>query len=128
MNNLFLQAVFFVSQIILLHTIALPVFAEDTVQTLESREQSDSEILTGMDKPGRVENAPSAESENTAESNELQNSSSEDSAQATFPAEETAIAPPSSNLRSRDFGDAFKNFRPSEEISADNAVTFPVDI
>lgn len=25
-------------------------------------------------------------------------------------------------------GDAFKNFRPSEEISADNPVPFPVDI
>ncbi len=25
-------------------------------------------------------------------------------------------------------GDAFENFRPSEEISADNAVPFPVDI
>lgn len=31
-------------------------------------------------------------------------------------------------LRSRELGAAFKNFRPSEEISADNAVAFPVDI
>jgi hypothetical protein len=37
-------------------------------------------------------------------------------------------APQSGNLRARDIGDAFKNFQPSEEISADNAVTFPVDI
>ncbi|MFP6793336.1 MAG: hypothetical protein VB996_08745 [Pseudomonadales bacterium] len=37
-------------------------------------------------------------------------------------------APQGSNLRARDIGDAFKNFQPSEEISADNAVTFPVDI
>lgn len=36
--------------------------------------------------------------------------------------------PQGSNLRARDIGDAFKNFQPSEEISADNAVTFPVDI
>ena len=36
--------------------------------------------------------------------------------------------PQSGNLRARDIGDAFKNFQPSEEISADNAVTFPVDI
>jgi hypothetical protein len=37
-------------------------------------------------------------------------------------------APQDGNLRARDIGDAFKNFQPSEEISADNAVTFPVDI
>jgi hypothetical protein len=37
-------------------------------------------------------------------------------------------APQGDNLRARDIGDAFKNFQPSEEISADNAVTFPVDI
>ena len=31
-------------------------------------------------------------------------------------------------LRSRKIGAAFENFQPSEEISADNAVSFPVDI
>lgn len=36
--------------------------------------------------------------------------------------------PQGDNLRTRDIGDAFKNFQPSEAISADNAVTFPVDI
>lgn len=36
--------------------------------------------------------------------------------------------PQEENLRSRSLGDAFKNFTPSEEISADNAVAFPVDI
>lgn len=36
--------------------------------------------------------------------------------------------PQGNNLRARNIGDAFKNFQPSEEISADNAVTFPVDI
>lgn len=36
--------------------------------------------------------------------------------------------PSADELRNRDLGDAFKNFRPSEEISADNAVGFPVDI
>ena len=36
--------------------------------------------------------------------------------------------PQGDNLRARNIGDAFKNFQPSEEISADNAVTFPVDI
>ena len=34
----------------------------------------------------------------------------------------------SDNLKTRDLGEAFRNFRPSEEISADNAVPFPVDI
>lgn len=42
--------------------------------------------------------------------------------------EQTDPAPEADNLRNRGLGDAFKNFQPSEEISADNAVTFPVDI
>ncbi|MBL6691002.1 MAG: hypothetical protein ISP91_11465 [Pseudomonadales bacterium] len=37
-------------------------------------------------------------------------------------------APQAGNLRNRELGDAFRNFQPSEEISADNAVSFPVDI
>ena len=37
-------------------------------------------------------------------------------------------APAPEKLRNREIGDAFKNFRPSEEITADNAVGFPVDI
>ena len=41
---------------------------------------------------------------------------------------EDESAPAAANLRNRKLGDAFKNFRPSEEISADNAVAFPVDI
>lgn len=40
----------------------------------------------------------------------------------------TEIHPDANNSKSRDLGEAFKNFRPSEEISADNAVPFPVDI
>lgn len=36
--------------------------------------------------------------------------------------------PDSSELKKRDLGDAFKIFRPSEAISADNAVPFPIDI
>ena len=44
-------------------------------------------------------------------------------------AEETAEpSPEAGNLRARELGDAFRNFQPSEEISADNAVSFPVDI
>ncbi len=37
-------------------------------------------------------------------------------------------APAREKLRNREIGDAFRNFRPSEEITADNAVGFPVDI
>jgi len=46
----------------------------------------------------------------------------------TETASEEAPAPQAGNLRNRELGDAFRNFQPSEEISADNAVSFPVDI
>ncbi len=42
--------------------------------------------------------------------------------------EEAEPSPEAGNLRARELGDAFRNFQPSEEISADNAVSFPVDI
>lgn len=42
--------------------------------------------------------------------------------------EQNEPQPQAENLKNRDLGAAFKNFRPSEEISADNAVPFPVDI
>ncbi|MBO6701038.1 MAG: hypothetical protein JJ921_01775 [Pseudomonadales bacterium] len=42
--------------------------------------------------------------------------------------EEAEPAPEAGNLRARELGEAFRNFQPSEEISADNAVSFPVDI
>ncbi len=41
---------------------------------------------------------------------------------------EASASPAADNLKSTDLGEAFRNFRPSEEISADNAVSFPVDI
>lgn len=41
---------------------------------------------------------------------------------------ETDQQPEADNLKNRDLGAAFRSFRPSEEISADNAVPFPVDI
>jgi hypothetical protein len=43
-------------------------------------------------------------------------------------AEQNEPQPQAENLKNRDLGAAFKTFRPSEEISADNAVPFPVDI
>ena len=42
--------------------------------------------------------------------------------------EQNEQKPQAENLKNRDLGAAFRSFRPSEEISADNAVPFPVDI
>ncbi|MBT4160161.1 MAG: hypothetical protein HOC70_02615 [Gammaproteobacteria bacterium] len=42
--------------------------------------------------------------------------------------EEDEKQPEADQLKFRKLGSAFKDFRPSEEISADNAVSFPVDI
>jgi len=42
--------------------------------------------------------------------------------------ESPAAAPSAETLKERKLGDAFRRFQPSEEISADNAVPFPVDI
>ena len=42
--------------------------------------------------------------------------------------EQNEPQPQADNLKNRDLGAAFRSFRPSEEISADNAVPFPVDI
>ena len=36
--------------------------------------------------------------------------------------------PQAENLKNRELGAAFRRFRPSEAISTDNAVPFPVDI
>lgn len=36
--------------------------------------------------------------------------------------------PEPEKLRKKELGEAFKQFKPSEEISADNAVPFPTDI
>ena len=40
----------------------------------------------------------------------------------------TRPEPEAENLRRGELSEAFRNFQPSEEISADNAVPFPVDI
>jgi hypothetical protein len=58
-----------------------------------------------------------------------------DSAAIDDPAEQKKTAaeqieqqPEAENLKNRDLGAAFRSFQPSEEISADNAVPFPIDI
>jgi len=42
--------------------------------------------------------------------------------------QQSSINEPTENLKNRKLGAALRQFRPSEEISADNAVPFPVDI
>jgi len=71
--------------------------------------------------------AVARDNEPTATDSGKQLSAESDAGQA---AEEKATdsLPEASQLRQRDLGDAFRNFKPSEEISADNAVSFPVDI
>jgi len=44
------------------------------------------------------------------------------------PEQSSKPVPQGDNLRVRNIGDAFKNFQPSEEISADKPVILPVDI
>lgn len=44
------------------------------------------------------------------------------------PAKAENELPDAGELRKRNLGDAFKIFKPSEAISADNAVPFPIDI
>ncbi len=58
-----------------------------------------------------------------------------ETAGSTRPDKDKAAADPGTgaenrneNLRVRDLGEAFRTFQPSEAISADNAVPFPVDI
>ena len=86
----------------LMPTLAILFMASLTA----AEDQSDPE--TASDKPDSVESVEIDGIEPDAASMELN--------------------PEGGTLRTRDIGDAFKNFKPSEEISADNAVTFPVDI
>lgn len=65
-----------------------------------------------------AEDQPPAEPE-TETAEQTEQSTSEDAS--------TEVRP-DTDLRARTLGEAFKNFTPSEEISADNAVSFPVDI
>jgi hypothetical protein len=44
------------------------------------------------------------------------------------PAKVEVELPDANELRKRNLGEAFKIFKPSEAISADNAVPFPIDI
>ena len=90
----------------------IPAHAEET-QSVTSSEQGpikDSSVA----EPGNAEEEPNS-------------GTVEESGQET---EEASLAetPQAENLKNRNLGAAFRSFRPSEEISADNAVPYPVDI
>ena len=90
----------------------IPGHAEET-QSANSSQQStikDSSVAV----PGNAEEEPSS---GTVEESGQQ-------------AEEASLAetPQAENLKNRNLGAAFRSFSPSEEISADNAVPYPVDI
>jgi len=55
-------------------------------------------------------------------------SATDNTEQHAVETEQTISEPQAENLKNRNLGAAFRSFRPSEEISADNAVPFPVDI
>ena len=97
---------------------ALPLSASENQQEPVPTAGSSGQIDPILDED--IEPA-GVSSEQTSEpfSEQLSEQSSEQSSKPV---------PQGGNLRTRDIGDAFKNFQPSEEISADNAVTFPVDI
>lgn len=74
-----------------------------------------------------------AQEETTAASeptvSETDSAAIDDSAeQKKTAAEQIEQQPEAEKLKNRDLGAAFRSFQPSEEISADNAVPFPIDI
>jgi hypothetical protein len=70
-----------------------------------------------------------SERESEKESEKETDSAEPDSQDGEPKAEATSTKiPVSENLKNRDLGAAFRTFSPSEEISADNAVPYPVDI
>lgn len=81
--------------------------------------------------PLRAQETPNAEAGTNADNAEQVSEATDagDSQKAPNGVNATDVnAPEAANLRNRALGDAFENFQPSEDISADNAVKFPVDI
>ena len=82
-----------------------------------------------------VPTATVAQEDTTASTNKAETENLKDSDQKTANNNKEGNARPSSEpvpkadrLKKQDLGDAFRRFVPSEAISADNAVPFPVDI
>jgi|TARA_B110000240_G_C13333562_1_gene382357 hypothetical protein len=65
---------------------------------------------------------PADSEETQTEAKEKSDTASEDKKQSSEP------VPEADRLKQRELGDAFRRFVPSETISSDNAVPFPVDI
>ena len=84
---------------IVMPVIVMPVHGQEETTAGETKDPETDPSAMG-DSPEQKETAP--------EQNEQQ--------------------PKAENLKNRDLGAAFRSFQPSEEISADNAVPFPVDI
>ena len=90
----------------------IPGHAEETQSSTSSQQSA-------------IKDSSVAEPDNAEE--EPNSGTVEESGQET---EEASLAetPQAENLKNRNLGAAFRSFRPSEEISADNAVPYPVDI
>ena len=65
---------------------------------------------------------PTDDAEAQSEAKEKPDTEPEDKKQSSEP------VPEADRLKQRELGDAFRRFVPSEAISSDNAVPFPVDI
>jgi hypothetical protein len=65
---------------------------------------------------------PAENAETQTETKEKSDTASKDKKKSSAP------VPEADRLKQRELGDAFRRFVPSEAISSDNAVPFPVDI
>ena len=94
-----------------------------SVQAAESEPSAEPEPSTQSEANTAPGDAPTSEQVSTGME---QNKKAEDEQPSTN--RQPPEPPQAENLRNRELGAAFRRFRPSEEISADNAVPFPVDI
>lgn len=104
---------------ILVTFLFTPVSQAQSLQAQSAQEQSSQE------QSSQEQGAQEDPSSDPPIADEVTEEASEETAAKN---EASAPVPSADNLRARDLGDALQNFRPSEEISADNAVPFPVDI
>jgi hypothetical protein len=101
---------------------ALPLSAGENQQEPAPTPDNSGQIAPTLDEDSEPADVSREQTSEPLSEQSSKHSSEQSSKQSSEP------APQGGNLRARDIGDAFKNFQPSEEISADNAVTFPVDI
>lgn len=72
--------------------------------------------------------SPIAPAQNSDEESTTAQESPATEGTAAESGEDDQQEPEPEKLRKKELGEAFKQFKPSEEISADNAVPFPTDI